>query len=117
MSSADDKLGRFERLKAHLEAIVSWAEVQRDDLSLVVDTGELDSTCEEYRGEVEKLLAIPPTPENRDRLSKQIANVWATAHSIRMTSSDPEGSLDRLMASICGDDDEDEGEVNGRVHR
>ncbi len=107
VSDPHENARRFERLKAHLESVTSWLELSIDDSTLVVDVGELELKGAEYGRQVDKLLAIPPTPEHRDELASQIASIWAAAGAIKMVCEDLEGPLDRLCGALCEENDDD----------
>ena len=99
---------RFNQVKDYMAALTSWAIVTSEDSSLVVDTGEVEIQSDYYSAKLDELLAIPPIPENREAISRSIANLWAAADGVEGVCRDLIGPLERLMESVGGDEDDDD---------
>jgi len=110
MSANNDQQARFNEVLSHLKALTQWATVSDDDSTLVVDTAELELQLTRYTKLIDELLDIPPTPENRDRLATQIANVWAGVGSVKMVCEDLQAPLNNLLGVLCDEEDDDTSE-------
>ncbi len=103
-----DRLKRFEKVKGYFASVAEWAPVSRDDSTLVVDSGDLETQLSCYSRCLDELMALPPTPENRDEIATKLAAVWAAVDGVKMVCDDLAGPMDRLLSALCADDKGDD---------
>ena len=90
----------------YLKSLTQWAEVSRDDSTLIVDTAEVEFQYEQYHNSLNDLLSTPPVLKNHDVLSTKVARLLVAAESLKAVCNDLEGPLDKLLTTLCDFDDD-----------
>lgn len=108
---------RFNQVKNYMESLTKWAEVSRDDSSLVVDTGDLELQLGQYQEHIDELLAISPVPENQKEIGRKIVDLWASVGWIKAVCDDLNGPLERLISAVSADEDDEDDDVDGEPDR
>lgn len=100
MAGDDELRRRFDGVMTRLQAVCSALDLPKEDRTVVVDLGDLDTKCRYYQEHIEQVLRLPDAPEVTDELGELMIALSVSIQELKECCSDLNGPLRRLISAL-----------------